>query len=71
MSVVKGFTDLMGGTLDMYSHEGHGSTFVVSIPFAEADDAQRAAVLAPHKTGETTAVSAPVTVPTTMCPSLP
>ena len=48
MSVVKGFTDLMGGTLDMYSHEGHGSTFVVSIPFAEADDAQRAAVLAPH-----------------------
>ena len=55
MSVVKGFTDLMGGTLDMYSHEGHGSTFVVSIPFAEADDAQRAAVLAPHKTGETTA----------------
>ena len=55
MSVVKGFTDLMGGTLDMYSHEGHGSTFVVSIPFAEADDAQRAAVLAPHKAGETTA----------------
>ena len=55
MSVVKGFTDLMGGTLDMYSHEGHGSTFVISIPFAEADDAQRAAVLAPHKTGETTA----------------
>lgn len=55
MSVVKGFTDLMGGTLDIYSHEGHGSTFVVSIPFAEADDAQRAAVLAPHKTGETTA----------------
>ena len=29
--------------------------FVVSIPFAEADDAQRAAVLASHKTGETTA----------------
>ena len=55
MSVVKGFTDLMGGTLDIYSHEGHGSTIVVSIPFAEADDAQRAAVLAPHKTGETTA----------------
>ncbi len=52
MSVVKGFTDLMGGTLDVYSHEGHGSTFVVSIPFTEASPAQREAVLAPRRKAE-------------------
>ena len=52
MSVVKGFTDLMGGTLDVYSREGHGSTFVVSVPFEEATDAQREAVLAPRRKAE-------------------
>ena len=49
MSVVKGFTDLMGGTLDVYSREGHGSTFVVSVPFAEASPAQQESVLAPRR----------------------
>ena len=52
MSVVKGFTDLMGGTLDVYSREGHGSTFVVSVPFTEATDEQREAVLAPRRKAE-------------------
>ena len=52
MSVVKGFTDLMGGTLDVYSREGHGSTFVVSVPFAEASPAQQESVLAPRRKAE-------------------
>ena len=50
MSVVKGFTDLMGGTLDVYSREGKGSTFIVNIPFTEAAPEQCAAVLKPPKT---------------------
>lgn len=53
MSVVKGFTDLMGGTLDVYSLEGKGSTFIINIPFPEADAEQRAAVLAPAQDEKT------------------
>ena len=47
MSVVKGFTDLMGGTLDIRSTLGEGSTFVVEIPFPDATPEQRAMVLRP------------------------
>lgn len=35
MAVVKGFTDLMGGTLNIESEPGRGSVFVVELPFAE------------------------------------
>ena len=45
MSVVKGFTDLMGGTLDVESTLGEGSVFTVEIPFALASDEQREEVL--------------------------
>ena len=45
MSVVKGFTELMGGTLTVESELGRGSRFTVEIPFAEATPEQRASVL--------------------------
>ena len=35
MAVVKGFTDLMGGTLSIESEPGRGSVFAVELPFAE------------------------------------
>lgn len=47
MSVVKGFTDLMNGTLDLHSEQGKGSTFIVEIPFEPASDEQTEAVLHP------------------------
>ena len=43
MSVVKGFTDLMGGSLSVESELGRGSAFTVEIPFALATPEQRAA----------------------------
>ena len=46
MSVVKGFTDLMHGTLRIESEPGKGSTFAVEIPFAEATEEQRQALRA-------------------------
>ena len=45
MSVVKGFTDLMGGTLTVESELGRGSRFTVEIPFALATPEQRREVL--------------------------
>ena len=48
MSVVKGFTDLMSGTLSVESEPGKGSTFTVELPLAPASDEQRKAVLAPQ-----------------------
>lgn len=48
MSVVKGFTELMGGTLRVESEIGVGSTFTVDIPFQPANDEQCADLLA-HK----------------------
>lgn len=47
MSVVKGFTDLMHGTLSVKSELGKGSSFTVEIPFEEPSDKQRALVLHP------------------------
>lgn len=46
MSVVKGFTDRMGGELKIESELGKGSTFIVEIPFPDATEEQRAMVLA-------------------------
>ena len=45
MSVVKGFTDLMGGTLKIDSRLGEGSCFTVELPFEDASEEQRNAVL--------------------------
>ena len=45
MSVVKGFTDLMKGTLQIESQLGEGSTFTVEIPFAEASEKQKKLLL--------------------------
>ena len=47
MSVVKGFTDLMHGTLQIESEQGKGSVFTVEIPLQEASQEQREAVLHP------------------------
>ena len=47
MSVVKGFTELMGGTLKIESQLGKGSSFIVEIPFPDASAAQREMVLHP------------------------
>ena len=47
MSVVKGFTELMGGTLEIESTLGEGSLFTVEIPFQDATKEQREAVLHP------------------------
>lgn len=45
MSVVKGFTDLMKGNLQIESEPGEGSTFIVEIPFEEASEKQKATFL--------------------------
>ena len=52
MSVVKGFTELMHGTLEIKSELGKGSTFVVELPFGEATDEQKEAVLHPTQNGD-------------------
>ena len=41
MSVVKGFTELMQGTLQVESELGKGSTFIVEIPFDEPSIRER------------------------------
>lgn len=45
MSVVKGFTDVMGGTLDIKSELGKGSVFTVEIPFPPASEEERQELL--------------------------
>lgn len=47
MSVVKGFTELMNGTLSIKSKLGEGSTFVVEIPFMQATKEQIEDILNP------------------------
>ena len=47
MSIVKGFTDLMGGNLQIMSEPANGSTFIVEIPFPDASESQREKVLHP------------------------
>lgn len=47
MSVVKGFTELMGGSLAIESTPGEGSIFTVEIPFPNASEEQRKAILHP------------------------
>ena len=47
MSVVKGFTELMGGALTVQSKLGKGSTFAVELPLAPASPEAREAVLHP------------------------
>ncbi len=56
MSVVKGFTELMKGTLQIESKLGEGSTFIVELPFAEASEKQKEAVLHPIPLNESTNV---------------
>lgn len=52
MSVVKGFTDLMHGSLHIKSKLGIGSTFIVELPFEAATEQQRDTVLNAHKDEE-------------------
>jgi len=47
MSVVKGFTELMGGKLTVRSKLGQGSTFIVEVPLPEATPEEREMVLRP------------------------
>ena len=51
MSVVKGFTERMGGNLEIESTLGEGSVFTVEIPFPDASEEQREAVLHPVSEG--------------------
>ena len=45
MSVVKGFTDLMGGVLTIESEPGKGSVFTVELPFPDASADERESFL--------------------------
>lgn len=45
MSVVKGFAELMDGTLAIKSAPGEGSTFIIEIPFERVGDEERDAYL--------------------------
>ena len=47
MAVVKGFVKRMGGTLNVRSKLGEGSTFIIELPLPPASEAQRKAVLSP------------------------
>lgn len=49
MSIVKGLTDIMGGTLKVESEPGKGSVFTVELPLAPASPEQREQFLAPSQ----------------------
>ena len=52
MSVVKGFTELMKGTLQIESELGRGSTFIVEIPFDEPSIRERELLINSKKENE-------------------
>lgn len=52
MSVVKGFTELMQGTLHIESELGRGSTFIVEIPFDEPSIRERELLINSKKENE-------------------
>ena len=54
MSIVKGLTDLMGGTLSIQSKLGEGSTFSVEFVFPEADEEQKSLLLEAEQEEEIT-----------------
>ena len=54
MSIVKGLTDLMGGTLTIDSELGVGSTFTVEFVFPEASEEQKRILLESEREEETT-----------------
>ena len=54
MSIVKGLTDLMGGTLTIESKLGEGSAFSVEFMFPEADEAQKKLLLEAEQEEEST-----------------
>ena len=52
MSVVKGFTELMGGTLKIESELGKGSRITVELPFEDASDEQKRNYFKPADNGK-------------------
>lgn len=54
MSIVKGLTELMGGTLTIESKLGEGSVFSVEFVFPEADETQKQVLLESEKEEENT-----------------
>lgn len=52
MSIVKGLTDIMGGTLTVESELGKGSVFTVELPLAPVSAEQRELLLAPSQSDE-------------------
>lgn len=41
LSIVKNLTSLMGGAVDVHSKEGEGTTFVIDLPFAISETAEK------------------------------
>ena len=54
MSIVKGLTELMGGTLTIQSKPGEGSVFSVDFVFPEADEEQKRILLEAEQEEEST-----------------